>query len=60
MCIPNSNYDTVVIVECGQIEFAQNTSLSNFWKRYSGFLGIMKESALHGAQAISTPSSLPG
>ena len=47
-------------VECGRIEFAQKNSLSNFVKSYSGFVGIMKESALHRAQAISTPSNLPG
>lgn len=45
---------------CGRIEFAQKNSLSNFVKSYSGFVGIMKESALHRAQAISTPSNLPG
>lgn len=58
--IPKRINGTVVTVECGRIEFAQKNSLSNFVKSYSGFVGIMKESALHRAQAISTPSNLPG
>ena len=57
--IPKRINGTVVTVECGRIEFAQKNSLSNFVKSYSGFVGIMKESALHRAQAISTPSNLP-
>ena len=58
--IPKRINGTVVTVECGRIQFAQKNSLSNFVKSYSGFVGIMKESALHRAQAISTPSNLPG
>ena len=58
--IPKRINGTVVTVECGRIEFAQKNSLSNFVKSYSGFVGIMNESALHRAQAISTPSNLPG
>lgn len=58
--IPKRINGTVVTVECGRIKFAQKNSLSNFVKSYSGFVGIMKESALHRAQAISTPSNLPG
>ena len=58
--IPKRINGTAVTVECGRIQFAQKNSLSNFVKSYSGFVGIMKESAIHRAQAISTPSNLPG
>lgn len=45
--IPKRINGTAVTVECGRIQFAQKNSLSNFVKSYSGFVGIMKESAIH-------------